>query len=197
MINETINYYNNNADEYCKQTQDVKFSDNRNMLLKYLRKGAHILDLGCGSGRDSKAFLELGYDVTLIDGSLEMCRQASKLTGQKAICKEFMDIEYVNEFDYVWACASLLHIPSGELEDVLYKVFEALKSGGYFYLTFKYGEFEGMRNGRFFNDMTEKKFHEIIKKYRYFKVIETNVTSDAREDRKNEKWLNIILKADK
>ncbi|MCI6188639.1 MAG: SAM-dependent methyltransferase, partial [Clostridium sp.] len=58
----------------------------------------------------------------------------------------------------------------------------------------KYGDFEGERNGRYFTDMTEEKFKELIKDMKEYKLIEKYITEDVRALRENEKWLNVILK---
>lgn len=60
-INKTLEYYNQYAEEFALNTISVEFEKQQDMLLKYLKPGAHILDLGCGSGRDSKVFLQKGY----------------------------------------------------------------------------------------------------------------------------------------
>ena len=76
----------------------------------YLKSGDKILDLGCGSGRDSKYFLSKGYDVVSVDGSIEICRLAEKYIGKYVRNIFFDELDYVNEFDAVWASASLLHV---------------------------------------------------------------------------------------
>jgi SAM-dependent methyltransferase len=149
----------------------------------YLPDNAHILDLGCGSGRDSKTFIQKGYTVTAIDGSKELCKLACEYIEQDVICKEFTEIDYINKFDGVWACASLLHLPSNELKQTFHKIKIALKNNGHFYTCFKYGEREEWRDGRYFNDMTESKLQQFIID---FEVVELF--------RKNNKWINIILK---
>jgi SAM-dependent methyltransferase len=132
------------------------------MFEKYLFDGARVFDFGCGSGRDTKYFKEQGYAVEAIDGSVELCRRASKLTGVdvKNIC--FQDIEYCNDFDGVWACASLLHVPSDELKSVFIKIAEGLRDNGILYASFKYGDFEGERNGKGYTFSTEEGPGELI-----------------------------------
>ena len=193
-MNTTIEYYENNSDSFVNSTKDVKFNKMQNMLLKYLKKGSHILDLGCGSGRDSKAFLEQGYKVTSVDGSKKLCKIASKYIGQTVIYSTFQEFKSDIKFDGIWACASLLHVEYNELKEVMKSLSDNLKVNGYFYLSFKYGTFEGERNGRYFTDMTEDKFKELLKDILEYKLIETHITGDAREGREDEKWLNIILK---
>lgn len=93
-----------------------------------------------------------------IDGSEELCKIASAYTG---IAVKYMFFEELNEgerYDEIWACSSILHVPMMELEGVLTKMVRALKTNGIIYTSFKYGTFEGARNGRYFTDMTEDRF---------------------------------------
>lgn len=192
--NKTLEYYNKNALNFISDTVAVNFEDKQNILLKYLNQGAHILDLGCGSGRDSKAFIQKGYKVTSMDGSSELCRVASKYIGQKVICEKFEDLHIKNAFDGVWACASILHVPSINLPNVIRNISNSLKPGGYFYASFKYGDFEGERNGRYFTDLTEKRLRKLIEPFQELDIIETFITNDVRIGRQDEKWLNAIIK---
>ena len=105
----TLEYYNKNANKYNSETLSIEFEEQHNILLKYLKPGDHILDLGCGSGRDSKAFIEKGYKVTAMDGSIELSKIASKNIGQEVICRKFQDLNEDGIYDAVWACASLIH----------------------------------------------------------------------------------------
>lgn len=192
--NKTLDYYNNHAATFTKDTISVEFEEKQNMLLKYLELGMHILDFGCGSGRDSKAFLQKGYQVTAMDGSNEMCKVASQTIGQEVICKKFQDLESENVYDGVWACASILHVPLVELSNIIEKIAKVLKPNGYFYASFKYGDFEGQRNGRYFTDMTEKRLKVLLAPFQQLEIIEIIITSDVREGRQDEKWLNVIVK---
>lgn len=193
-MNKTIEYYNKNVELFVSSTKDVEFNKMQNMLLKYLKKGDYILDLGCGSGRDSKAFLEKGFKVVSVDGSEKLCNIASSYIGQEVIFTTFQNFKSDIKFNGIWACASLLHLPYKDLKEVIKNLRNNLKEEGYFYLSFKYGEFEGERNGRYFTNMTEEKFRKLIKDISEYEIVEEKITSDARKGREEEKWLNIILK---
>lgn len=188
-----MNYYDKNAQEFFDGTVDADMSQHHEEFLKHLPKNAHILDAGCGSGRDAKMFKEMHYDVTAIDGSLEMCRLASEYSGIDVHQMQFQEIEFDDEFDGIWASASLLHVPSLEIDEVLNRLKISLKDNGIFYASFKNGDFEGHRNGRYFNDLTEGTAKELFEKLD-FQIIKTWITTDARKGRENEKWVNILVK---
>ena len=126
----------------------------QNRFLAKLHKGAFILDFGCGSGRDTKYFLENGFAVEAMDGSGELCKIAREYTGIEVKHMLFQELQKIEKYDAVWACSSILHLPYAELVAVMKKIVLALKEKGVFYTSFKYGSFEGMRNGRYFIDLT-------------------------------------------
>ena len=187
-----MNYYDENAKEFFDGTVDADMSSHHDKFLKLMPENGCILDAGCGSGRDAKIFKDLGFEVTAIDGSLEMCKLASEFSGVNVKHMQFQEIDFSNEFDGIWASASLLHVPSNELDLVLRKLKNSLKKNGILYASFKYGDFEGERNGRYFNDLTENTAIEIFEKNE-FEVIETWITHDARPGREDEKWTNILV----
>ncbi|MBQ6886995.1 MAG: class I SAM-dependent methyltransferase [Lachnospiraceae bacterium] len=192
--NNTLDYYNNYADEFYKSTVNVEFATMQKWFLSKLKSGSYILDFGCGSGRDTKYFLEQGYHVDAIDGSDELCKLASKYTGIEVKNIFFRELEEVDKYDGIWACSSILHLPIDELADVMRKMMVALKENGVIYTSFKYGTFEGERNGRFFIDMTEEKFADFLDEIENLEVEEQWKTSDVRPGRGEEKWLNLILR---
>ncbi|MBQ3513807.1 MAG: class I SAM-dependent methyltransferase [Lachnospiraceae bacterium] len=191
---ETILYYNQNAESFISTTQNVSFLSVQSKFLKKLHQNASILDFGCGSGRDTKYFLEQGYSVEAIDGSEELCKLASVFTGIEVKHMLFNELEEMDKYDGIWACSSILHLPYAELVDVIKKMVIALKDNGIIYTSFKYGIFEGMRNGRYFNDMTEERFRKLLQDVEGLEIEEIWVSSDVRPGRGEEKWLNLILR---
>ena len=193
----TLDYYNQNASEFCSGTKNIAFSEHQNIFLSCLAPQGSILDFGCGSGRDSKAFLDRGYDVESMDGSEALCRLASKTIGKEVKFRKFQELEGKDLYDGVWACASILHLSMADLEDVMKRIYQALKPKSILYASFKYGEYEGIRNGRYFNDMTEKKMELLLQRLGLFKIEKMWRTSDVRPGRSEEKWLNLLLKTKK
>lgn len=190
----TLKYYNDNANQFYNDTVDVAFTKIQENFLKYLPDKAYILDFGCGSGRDSKAFIEKGYKVDAIDGSEEMCRLAEKLLNQRVSCIRFQDFVADNKYDGIWACASILHLDIDDINKVFIRLREALRANGYLYTSFKLGEFNGFRKGRYFTYMTKDSIEALIKSLGGFDIIEMKVSSDARPGRDDEEWINIILR---
>lgn len=194
MNKETIDYYNRNADSFRGNTVNIEFTDIEQRFLSQLSKKALILDFGCGAGRDTKYFLDQGYDVDAIDGAEELCKLSSAYTGIEVKHMYFQDFHEQNKYDGIWACASLLHLNQKEFEVVLSNLSEAIKDDGLIYASFKYGTFEGVRNGRYFNDMNEEKIHKTLKNVGVLKIINQWISYDARPGRGEEKWLNVFLK---
>ena len=192
-MNKTLDYYNKNAKVFVDGTKDVAFHEMQDKFLGLLPEGAAVLDFGCGSGRDTKYFLERGYKVDAIDGSEELCKIASDYAGISVKPMLFNELRAENQYDGIWACASILHLPKDELKEVFGLMVKALKSKGIIYTSFKYGQFEGMRNGRYFTDFTEENFRSFIKDIEGITIQDTWMTGDVRPGRGNEKWLNLIL----
>lgn len=192
-MNTTINYYNLNAKKFIENTQNADMHLTQDKFLQLLPESASILDFGCGSGRDTKYFLEKGYQVVATDGSAELCRLASSFTGIKVKEMLFQELDEIGVYDGIWACSSILHLPKQELLPVIRKMCIALKDNGVIYTSFKYSNFEGERNGRHFTDFTEDTFREFIKVIPELMIEDQWITLDVRPGRGEEKWLNLIL----
>lgn len=193
-MDNTIEYYNQNAEQFVQGTISVDFAATQERFLAKLSAGACILDFGCGSGRDTKYFLDQGYTVEAIDGSEELCKLASIYTAIQVKHMLFQDLQEVNKYDAIWACSSILHLPYADLVEVMKKMAIALKDNGLIYTSFKYGTFEGVRNGRYFIDMTEDSLKGLLQDVDELEVEETWGTSDVRPGRGEEKWLNLFLR---
>ena len=192
--NTTLDYYNKNSLDFVIATRDVNFEEIQNKFLSYIAHDGVILDFGCGSGRDTKYFLSKGYAVEAWDGSIELCKAASEFTQIDVKNKLFQELSAYNFYDGIWACSSILHLPLDELILVMTKIESALKNHGILYTSFKYGEFSGERNGRYFTDMTEDIFDSILQRCPHFQIIEIWKTGDVRPGRHAEQWLNILLR---
>ena len=193
--NLTLDYYNRNAQCFTGDTLEVEFSIIQDSFLALLPPGSLILDFGCGSGRDSRYFLQKGYQVEACDGSEEMVKAASQNAGIPVKKMLFSELDEIDRYDGIFACASILHVPSKELPDIITRMKKAVKTGGILYISFKYGTFEGIRNGRYFTDRTEESLQAILDEVGGLEIIRTGITGDARPGREDEKWLNVLLRA--
>lgn len=190
----TLDYYNSKAKDFVSGTVDVAFTEMQDTFIEYLPAGGKILDFGCGSGRDTKYFLNKGYDVDAIDGSEELCKITSEYTGIQVKQMLFDELDEVELYDGVWACASILHVAKKQLPDIIKKIAIATKKSGVVYTSFKYGDFEGVRNGRFFTYLTEDSFGELLRTVPELEIEKLWISADVREERGEERWLNIVLR---
>lgn len=180
-MENTIDYYNKNAKKFIDGTVSVDFKYIQDIFLKLLPEHAKILDFGCGSGRDTKYFLEQGLLVDAMDGSLELCKAASEYTGINVKHMLFQDLKVKEFYDGIWACASILHVKKTELPDIIRKMSLATKENGIIYVSFKYGDYEGERNGRYFTDMTEISMKKVLADFPKLKIEKQWITSDVRD----------------
>ena len=194
MNTKTVDYYNYNSEAFSKDTFYVSMMENQDRFSSYIPEGGYILDFGCGSGRDTKYFIEKGFQVDAMDGSEKMCEIAYKNTGLEVKKLLFNELDAINTYDGIWACSSILHLTVDELSDVFTKMIRAIKPDGYIYTSFKYGEFQGYRGDRYYTDFTEKSFNDFIIDIDNIQLVEEWISSDVRPGRSNERWLNLILR---
>ncbi len=191
---QTLQYYEQNPEAFVSGTLSADMADSRFRFLSCLSEHALILDYGCGSGRDTKAFVEAGYCVEATDGSEELCARASEYTG---ICVKrmlFNELDVHERYDGIWACASILHLPKDELADVLRRIETALKPSGVLYTSFKYGTFEGIRSGRHFTDFTEESLDAFWNTETSMRIFDRWITRDVRPGREEEQWINLLAR---
>lgn len=190
----SVEFYNNNAEDFFNNTVNADMSATYSLFEENLSDiDGEILDLGCGSGRDAKHFIDKGYKVTALDLSPVLAKKASKYIGQEVIVGDMKDLDYEDRFIGIWACASLLHLTENEVLETIKRCHKALKKDGVLYASFKYGENNYEKDGRSFTCFTRDKFLNLIEGLDfYYKA--TFETGDVRPGRENEKWLNVILK---
>lgn len=189
----TIYYYQKNARDFFDSTVNVDMASLYESFTLHLEPGELVLDAGCGSGRDSKAFCEMGYRVEAFDASSEMVALAQQYTGLPVQHMTFADMDAHQKYGGIWCCASLLHVPSLELPGIMQKLAHSLKSGGIWYVSFKYGEGEHEKNGRRFTNLNETKLKDLLKAIPEVEITALWTTLDKRPDR-DEVWLNGLLR---
>jgi SAM-dependent methyltransferase len=188
---KTKDYYNNNAQDFVDSTFMVDMQSLYQPFLNLLPDFGKILDLGCGSGRDALAFKNMGYQIEAIDYSAELVKQATELTGIEVRLQSFYDLNEINTYDGVWACASLLHCERHRLVDVLQKMIQSLKSNGVIYMSFKYGDQDREKDGREFTDLNEQQAGELLNHFSQVSLAKQWISIDKRPDR-TEQWLNLL-----
>ena len=189
----TLDYYNKNSEEYFNSTLNVDMTNTYKAFLKLVPKGGKILDLGCGSGRDSMNFMKLGYEVTAVDGSKELAKKASALLGKEVIASTFEELELKEKFHGIWACASLLHIKREDLKIVLNNLYNNLEDNGVFYMSFKYGEKEYVDDkNRYFNCFTDESIISFINENTKYNILGLYITEDKLGRVNEVKWVNLI-----
>lgn len=189
----TLDYYNKNSEEYFNSTLNVDMTNTYKAFLKLVPKGGKILDLGCGSGRDSMNFMKLGYEVTAVDGAKELAKKASVLLGKEVIVSTFEELKLKEKFHGIWACASLLHIKREDLKIVLNNLYNNLDDNGVFYMSFKYGEKEYVDDkNRYFNCFTDESIIGFINENTKFNILDLYITEDKLGRVNEVKWVNLI-----
>lgn len=191
----SVKYYDEKASKFKESTQDANMEEMIQKFLSYLSQDAKILDAGSGIGRDTKRFMELGYHVEAFDASIEMVKISSEHTGIQTRHLTFEQLDYEDEFDGIWACASLLHVSKDDMEDVFSRLHLALRPNGILYASFKLRDSDFEKDGRSFTCYTESSFREFIERIKLFDIMDFGITTDVRAGRDDEFWLNVFLKA--
>jgi SAM-dependent methyltransferase len=186
----TVAYYDRNAEAYCEGTLGVRMGALYEPFLALVPAGGHILDAGCGSGRDAREFLRRGYAVTAIDASAGLARVAVA----PVTVLRFEGMDWEGRFDGVWACASLLHVRRAEIDGVLGRFTKALRPAGVWYMSFKLGEAEEVREGRLFSDYTERSLRELVGRHPLLEFVRVWVTDDVRPGQSGQRWLNALVR---
>lgn len=191
----TILYYEKHAGEYVSRTKGFDLSSLYRSFLALIPAKGVILDVGCGSGRDLKAFRERGFTAIGMDASRTLVDIAQRYSGAECLVRRFDEIDWCSHFDGVWACASLLHSPKAQLVGILRRLRDALKPGGAMYISVREGVGERrLPDGRYFSDYSMPEFHQMISAAGGLEVIESGTTNDVSPQRADIRWLNFLLR---
>lgn len=189
-MDSTIKYYNDNAEQFIELSKGTDMSQLYRLFEVSIPNGGTILDVGCGSGRDSKYFVDNGYAVTAIDGSEVLCKAASKYIGIDVIEMNIEKMDLPGTYDGIWACASLLHINKINMRRVLSELVGMLNSKGVLYVSWKYGNSEHDDNGKHYSDYDEKQLRALID----MPEVETfKIWISMDQTREELRWINVLM----
>lgn len=193
---DSIDYYDRYAVPYYEETVDFSMEEQLERFIELLPESADVLDLGCGSGRDTVFLEEEGCVVTAMDGSEKMCELASIHTGKEVLHLKVEDMEFDDVFHGIWACAVLGHFTPDEVKGVMDKILKALKYDGILYFSVKKGERNGKYNGRYFYDYDREALNNLLDAFPNIKVLDIWKTNDVRAD-KSDRWFNVLLRKER
>ncbi len=192
-MSDSISFYSGNADDFYKRTVNLNLDALYSKFLPLIPSGGTILDAGCGSGRDSRYFIDKGFRVHAIDAAPEFAGRASDLIEQTVEVTTFEQFKSEIQFNGIWACASLLHVPPDSLPAAIGNLAATLRPGGIFYMSFKYGQGQRIHGTRQFTDMDESGLEALASRIPDITLKKTWTTEDLRPDRSTEKWMNALF----
>lgn len=194
MSNKTIQFYDNNAENYYRETNHVDMSNSYDRFRKHVVKGGRLLDAGCGVGRDTRYFISKGYKVQSFDLSRKMCEITRKYPYSFCTQMSFLDVDFYEEYDGIWANASLLHVADKKMPEVISRLARSLKVGGYLFASFKSDKnFESKDNRKFYFYKRED-LDRFIELSKYDLVLEESWSSFKGNDPNNEEFQSYIWK---
>jgi SAM-dependent methyltransferase len=189
----TRTFYAEHSARYAADTDDSAPSQQLTAFMAALSAGALVLELGCGSGRDSAILLSQGFAVTPTDGTPEMAAEAARRLGIPVSILPFSEIAAINAYDAVWANACLLHVPRADLPGVLQAVCRAVRPEGLFYASYKAGEAEGFDAlGRYYNYLDEDGLRKAYGEG--WSSITIEATDGSGYDRIPTRWLHVTAR---
>ncbi len=195
----TLFYYENNAEEYADKTRQLNLERAHDRFLRNVPMRGRVMDLGVGSGRDSKIFMDRGLQVFPVEASQARALEAQKLIKTPVHVARMQDIRPPSEsLDGIWASASMLHLNPRDFVQTLQMAFSSLRKGGVFYLSLKTNSMSQEyvdENGRYFFLWNRKELLRVIEATTGFRIIEDWNNPDAN-DRPNTLWTNLVLKKD-
>jgi SAM-dependent methyltransferase len=183
--------------EYYKQTAFIDLADIYREFRRCIPRGALVLDAGCGVGRDTRYFIKRGYRVVSFDAAREMVKLCRQYPFAYCIRRFFDEITFVEEFDAVWACASLIHLSYPKLKEAIFNLFSAVKPGGiiYFSLKMKNGDekLSEVVTGRRFYYYSLEEVSEIVEKGLALEPIRI-WTNQSRKESDPTEWTNFLYR---
>lgn len=190
---QTLEFYSSEAPVYTASGKDGSFR-HLEPFLALLAPGASILELGCGGGYDAAFMIARGFEVDATDGVPEMAAKAQVLLDRPVRTMRFDELDATGRYDAVVASASLLHVPRGDLSDIVERIWRALKPGGWHIASYKGGGVEGRDGfGRYFNYLSRDELAAHYGVAGHWAIMEIDGYMGGGYDRKQGPWLTITV----
>ncbi|MEQ1724925.1 MAG: class I SAM-dependent methyltransferase [Sphingopyxis sp.] len=190
---QTLEFYSSEAPVYTASGKDGSFR-HLEPFLALLAPGASILELGCGGGYDAAFMIARGFEVDATDGVPEMAAKAQVLLDRPVRTMRFDELDATGRYDAVVASASLLHVPRGDLSDIVERIWRALKPGGWHIASYKGGGVEGRDGfGRYFNYLSQDELAAHYGVAGHWATMEIDGYMGGGYDRKPGPWLTITV----
>lgn len=139
----TKRFYESNATTYAEATWKLSMDQQVSNFAARLPSGATVVDLGCGAGRDLKAFSDCGFFAVGLDISAPLASIAQQHSECPVVIADLRHLPLASaRFDGAWASASLLHLARNDIGQALAEIFRVLKPGGIFFASMKAGHGE-------------------------------------------------------
>ncbi|WP_293457458.1 class I SAM-dependent methyltransferase [Phenylobacterium sp.] len=193
-MTDSIGWYEDNAEGFFERSVDAAILTEQRAFADLLPPGGRVLDAGCGSGRDARLFREWGFQVTATEAAPKLAALARAHAGVEVEVTTFDRMDWTEAFDGIWTCASLLHVPRAELPAVLTRLRRALKPGGAWFISFKYGVRDREVGGRHFTDMDEAGARRLLAEVGGLDLLSMWTSGDVRPGRGKERWLGLFCR---
>lgn len=191
---ETLAFYAHEAPAYAA-SELGRIGRHLDPIMERLPQGALILELGCGSGRDAALMEARGFRVEPSDGVPEMAAQAEARLGRAVRVMRFDELDAVEAYDGIVATASLLHVPRDGLPQVLTRIWQALRPGGWHCATYKTAGSEGRdRLGRYYNYPSEAELRSYYAAAGNWSEVETETGEGCGYEGSESRFVMILLR---
>ena len=187
-----VDYYNSHFHDYHERTFNIDSAYFLAPLAKKLPKGASVLDVGCGSGRDLLWLKTKGCDPTGFERSSPLADLARHHSGCPVIEGDFNTYDFSSiQFDSVIMVGALVHLQHAELAPALNRICSALKRDGLLFLSVKEGDGEcHCKAGRTFTLWRREPLENV---FRDNKMTVIDFARNISAVNRSEVWLSYLL----
>lgn len=196
IVQKTLQAYEQIAENFAERYFNANLEEEVEHFCRWLPRGARVVDLGCGVGRDLLKLSAYGLRTVGLDLSPAMLRHAV-LRGVSAplVLGDLRTLPLATaSCDGSWACASLLHFPKSALATILGEIRRITERVAFFSLIEGGGErwsFEKSSTKRFF---CYYRMDELLVYLRSTGFKEVDVWIKDGEGASPVRWLNVIAK---